>query len=136
MCYTEDSKCFKVLKVVHCLKDWQWQSFKNLCIKISDIFLDILGISPILLLLGVCMWCGNGVPYAKMRRLSWQHLKRVCFAPDAQLSKKWQPDIFHAFVVLDFIRSFLMASVLLIVQKHLHSFVHVLENKSIQIELE
>lgn len=89
ICYTEDSKCFKVLKAIQCIKGRQWQSFKNLCDKVSYIFLVILGISLVLLLLGVHMWCGNGVPSdAKMRRLSQQHPKTASFTPEAQLSKK------------------------------------------------
>lgn len=58
MCYTEDSKCFKVLKMAHRIKGWQ--SFKNLCDKSPNIFLVILGISLILLL-----WAG-GVQFGVM----------------------------------------------------------------------
>lgn len=64
MCYTEDSKCLKVLKVVHCTKGWQ--SFKDLCDKISNIIVVVLGISPIVLFLGGCKRCrggGRGMSY-------------------------------------------------------------------------
>lgn len=49
--------------------------------------------------------CGVGIGclmMSKLRRPSWQHRKIMCFAPI--------PDVFRAFVVLDFICSFLVAS--------------------------
>lgn len=59
MCYIEDSKCFKVLNVVRCVKGWQ--SFKNLCDEIQNIFLKVVvGLSVLFLFLGGVWWDGVG----------------------------------------------------------------------------